>query len=676
LFYAQKGYTFEFDSTQGYFTGCEVIDPADGNKYRCIADVAAEGGSPSEDTAHWERIFNESAFFYRMPSVTYTVGDVKYAANLPSWGFLTCITGGVAGSGELVIPVGAKAGDTITDGQVVWRLDSLANMKKAFAESTGYGIVSGCEPTISGLTVTVGAGIVHLADGTRKELSATNITLDNADPTNPRIDLVYITSDGTVAKITGTAAASPVVPAVPTSGISVCNVTIAAGATTGTVTDSRGMLARYYNTGIVNVKDFGAKGDGVADDTAAIQAAIDYAKNNYVVGNPWDISPNGFVLKLIIPAGRYIISSTINVPSNVSICGAGASDTKFISAINDGSAIISVGAAEVGSAPVLDAYHNVIVGISIHGRNLNCIGIMATGGFGKFEDVSIAYCANYGLLLYEYVSSSFKDIRLNYCGSSTDDLTAIKLTARSNGTGFGCHACTFINCDFGGYNKQTNIIYIGTSNCVTFYGCQFQSGIKAITLEAHSASCSISGCYFENDITCFYGEFNTTNITGNFVGSNTEAIRFSSMRGCSINANLIDSNDADSFIQNIDENYIFGGNIILNNYSPRKTVSIKDELYYEKGTTNTISKTDGKFRLPYIVEMGTSNIADEVLQISFKYESGIYKFIMDRVNKNGTRTPVMPVTTRPTLANDATLADVISAFNQITGNLKNIGFYS
>jgi hypothetical protein len=48
------------------------------------------------------------------------------------------------------------------------------------AESTGYGIISGCEPTISGLTVTVGAGVVHLADGTRKEIAETNITLDNA----------------------------------------------------------------------------------------------------------------------------------------------------------------------------------------------------------------------------------------------------------------------------------------------------------------------------------------------------------------------------------------------------------------------------------------------------------------------------------------------------------------
>lgn len=60
------------------------------------------------------------------------------------------------------------------------RFEKLPNWQEYLAESTGYGIASGCEPSISGLTVTVAAGVVHLADGTRKEISATNITLDNA----------------------------------------------------------------------------------------------------------------------------------------------------------------------------------------------------------------------------------------------------------------------------------------------------------------------------------------------------------------------------------------------------------------------------------------------------------------------------------------------------------------
>ena len=166
------------------------------------------------------------------------------------------------------------------------------------AESTGYGIVSGCAPSISDLTVTVGAGVVHLADGTRKEISSTNITLDNADPTNPRIDLVYITSAGEVAKVTGTAAASPSAPTLPTGGISVAQVSMAAGVTTGTVNRVQTIAPNLANYGIVSVRDFGAVGDGVTDDTAAIQSAIDSGNCIY------------------IPSGEYMVNAVTSIVIN------------------------------------------------------------------------------------------------------------------------------------------------------------------------------------------------------------------------------------------------------------------------------------------------------------------------------------------------------------------------
>ena len=51
---------------------------------------------------------------------------------------------------------------------------------------------------------------------------------------------------------------------------------------------------------VVSVKDFGAVGDGVTDDTAAIQAAVDASRNVY------------------IPYGNYKISTAINLSNSYS----------------------------------------------------------------------------------------------------------------------------------------------------------------------------------------------------------------------------------------------------------------------------------------------------------------------------------------------------------------------
>jgi len=55
------------------------------------------------------------------------------------------------------------------------------------------------------------------------------------------------------------------------------------------------------DAGVLNVKDFGAKGDGVTDDTAAIQAAL----NAY---------PNGQRI-IYLPNGTYLVSDTLSWPA-------------------------------------------------------------------------------------------------------------------------------------------------------------------------------------------------------------------------------------------------------------------------------------------------------------------------------------------------------------------------
>mgnify|MGYP001342008619 CR=1 FL=1 len=71
----------------------------------------------------------------------------------------------------------------------------------------------------------------------------------------------------------------------------------------------------------VSVKDFGAVGDGVTDDTAAVQAWVNASSSNALYG-----APRGYA-----PAGRYKITSTITFPSTYcDIRGDGMFHTQFM----------------------------------------------------------------------------------------------------------------------------------------------------------------------------------------------------------------------------------------------------------------------------------------------------------------------------------------------------------
>lgn len=69
-------------------------------------------------------------------------------------------------------------------------------------------------------------------------------------------------------------------------------------------TTPRSLATRFADVG--NVKDFGAVGDGITDDTVAIQLAIDTART------------------VIIPNASYLISATLDVPSGTTIKGEDA----------------------------------------------------------------------------------------------------------------------------------------------------------------------------------------------------------------------------------------------------------------------------------------------------------------------------------------------------------------
>jgi hypothetical protein len=100
--------------------------------------------------------------------------------------------------------------------------------------------------------------------------------------------------------------------------------TTGASSGNGAAAVARTLANRFAD--VVNVKDFGAVGDGVTDDTAAFQAAVNYGSSNSKA--------------VYIPSGTYV-SGKITVPSNIDIFGDGIESTTLFCKANTNATILN-----------------------------------------------------------------------------------------------------------------------------------------------------------------------------------------------------------------------------------------------------------------------------------------------------------------------------------------------
>lgn len=168
------------------------------------------------------------------------------------------------------------------------------------------------------------------------------------------------------------------------------------------VADSYNYWTDQYS--VVNVKDYGAVGDGMHDDTAAIQAAIDTA----------EASGGGIVF---IPAGTYIVSSTLVVDrSRVHIVGAGMGATTLkASAFVTGTILRFTGLSTTSRN-----FYSLIQNLGIDGNN--CSGALGlhlkwTSLF-RLINVFITNCPAGGLKIEEVWDSTFWGFLITYCGTN------------------------------------------------------------------------------------------------------------------------------------------------------------------------------------------------------------------------------------------------------------------
>jgi hypothetical protein len=135
---------------------------------------------------------------------------------------------------------------------------------------------------------------------------------------------------------------------------------------------ANGNIAVLQYSGAINVKWFGAKGDGVADDSANIQSAIDYAGANS---------------RIDLPPGAYKTTATLIINAlRVHFIGAGSWSTRIIFAPTADDTCLQLNTA----GTVL--YQGAVKGISFYSDDSTytkiALDIMDTSGY-SIDDITV-----------------------------------------------------------------------------------------------------------------------------------------------------------------------------------------------------------------------------------------------------------------------------------------------
>ena len=210
---------------------------------------------------------------------------------------------------------------------------------------------------------------------------------------------------------------------------------------------------------VYNVKEYGALGNGLADDTAAIVAAIAAA----------GAAPNKGAV-VYFPSGTYNVSSVLDLTlvqyGAISLVGAGKNATIISSSVTSGAAINAVNSANGNTylahfSLVQSGGAGKIPPATTRAGNY---GIRSTGATSAFvlDDVLIWYFGDSGVYI-EGASSQFtlRDVAIAYCAGYGLTLTSFNGTAPQDalmigGSILGCYggilvdqaaSCDFVNVD-------------------------------------------------------------------------------------------------------------------------------------------------------------------------------------------------------------------------------------
>ena len=242
---------------------------------------------------------------------------------------------------------------------------------------------------------------------------------------------------------------------------------------------------------IVNVKDYGAYGDGIHDDYTAVINAMNSSSSLHVI---------------YFPAGNYLIKSSIAVPDDIVFRGVGAATSLIfdLSTSTKKDAFV-ISKAQVNAFTAIDSGYNK--GSTI--LKLNTSTGFAPGSFAEIREVNgswdvvpadwATFCVGQIVKIKAVNGKSIiiePALRIDYTNTLFPEMRPV--TLRTN-VGIEClrivRADTIINNKYG-----SNINFSYAADCWVTGVESSKSQASHITLKS-SKNISISGCYFHDAFT-------------------------------------------------------------------------------------------------------------------------------------------------------------------------------
>jgi hypothetical protein len=276
---------------------------------------------------------------------------------------------------------------------------------------------------------------------------------------------------------------------------------------TANITQNSSDITKHTN-GWINVKTYGAVGDGITNDT---QAFLDSISN----------CPTGG--KIFIPNGNYLITQQLAITKNITIVGTNIQDDTQNSYPLMGSILNFNSTTSISSAIKINADGVKIENIFINNKSTPTsnipIGVQILpfiGGVVWNIDLKAIYVKNFPT--HGFYAQGLLVSTIDHCFSSACGNGFYLDGGSSNGTSVALNNCWALNCT--GYGYYLSVYYYCTLNTCASDGNNIGywfSDCKGITLN----SCGIEGSkkehmYLNNTseftaISCFGANANTSN---------------------------------------------------------------------------------------------------------------------------------------------------------------------